>query len=117
MKKVLIETFLGIIFFLSGIAIPFVNLRGIGEESNPWILVISGFLLVIGVVLLFHAGRANTNNANEIVKQSTVEKKDSMTLLDRNNKLVSEWKKTTNTEDKLKMLALKAQVEEKEKNL
>ena len=112
MKKVIIETFLGIIFFLSGIAIPFVNFSGIGQDSNPWTLGISGLLLVIGVFILFHAGRVNTNNANGITKEPINEKKDSLSLLDRNNKLISEWKKTTTTEDRLKMLSLQANAEE-----
>jgi hypothetical protein len=117
MLKVILKTFLGLLITALGFCLTFFYLIKIDDGCTPLLLIPAVALIIGGIYLLMRAGKSDV----------TVIKKPDMPLaakdasnagleevFNKNNQLSSQWAKTVEKRDKLKMLEISGAVEEQE---
>ncbi|HSW96991.1 MAG TPA: DUF308 domain-containing protein [Candidatus Saccharimonadales bacterium] len=114
MKRVFIESILGVLFVFLGIFLLYTYFAG-ETTSNPWLLLISGFCTVIGVYCLYLGGKSDLTV--NLKKDTNSPKEQSTTpgfgnVLQKNNDLLNQWNKTMAKRDKMKMLEISGAAEE-----
>lgn len=102
---------LGFISPPTGFALLFSNLQAIGDGRNPLLFIVSLALIGFGVYLIIHASKERKE-----AKVFEVHKPDGENIIEKNNRLASDWDKTVTAESRLKMLELKAEADEKAGN-
>jgi len=110
MKKVALFTVLGLVGLIGGIVVGYLFLTSINNSPSYIFLGLSLFLLGGGVFCLFKATNSNQQKLStlpvpDIGSVGTEE------MLKRNNAITSEWNKTNDERDKLKMLEMAANAE------
>jgi hypothetical protein len=108
MKKVLLWTFLGFLLLVPGVFLAFLYLQGV-EKGASLFLLIAGILLSGGGVFMLY--KAGTQDTNKIKFADAVPSEDS-SILSKNNEMISEWNKTNEARDRLKILQASATPEE-----
>lgn len=108
MKKVLLWTFLGFLLLVPGIFLAFLYLQGVEKGSNPLLLIAGILLFGGGVFMLYRAGTQDTSK----IKFSDAVPSEDASILSKNNEMISEWNKTNDARDRLKILQASATPEE-----
>lgn len=107
MKKILLETFIGIVLCGFGIYVGYLYITGINNGSNPVLLVLSIILIGVGVFSLYKASTYDDTIIQKPTVDTTAQTPATTSkILERNNQLTSQWKKTIEQRDKLKMLQI-----------
>jgi len=115
--KILLKTFLGFLIAASGFFLGFLYLIKI-EESYSYLFLIPGIILVIvGIYILMRAGKSDATVVKKPIMPAV--SKDNLDagleeVFDKNNKLSSQWAKTVEKRDRLKLLEISGAVEEQE---
>ena len=110
MKKTAAFTLLGIIGLLGGIATGYLFLTSINTSTNYLFLGISILLFGGGIFCMFKATGAKPQVVSPLIV-SDIASDGTEAFLKRNNAITSEWSKTNNQRDKLKMLEMAANEE------
>lgn len=113
MKNVIFKTLLGFAICICGFTIAFISMSGLKDGGSPWLILLSIPLIALGVFFIFQAGRIDINKSKLEKNQPVVDSTGKESILEKNNKLVSEWIKTSEARDKLKILEIAAAAEEK----
>ena len=111
---------LGLGLTIGGIYLMYVYIISLNTESNILFLILSFALIGAGVFVLVVAGKADTmilKRASKPESDTTqvitpVKEENFASKLEENNKLMSEWKKTNETKQRLRMLEISAASEE-----
>ncbi len=108
MKKVLLQTFLGIVLSLAGIFVGYIYITGINNGISPLFLLLSMILIGVAVYFFILASRSDP-----MVKYTLQEDKNGYASqaslgnrLQKNNELTQTWAKTLDQQHKLRMLEL-----------
>ena len=113
MKKVILETLLGLILSVGGFGLIFFGLTGVLQGILAIVGMIGGVLVVVaGVFLLYKAGTKDVQKPNFTTAPvpATGERKS---ILEKNQELVDDYNKTMRARDKLKILKMSAAADEK----
>jgi len=117
----LVQTFLGLLVMISGFFSAYLYTKSLNNGASPLLLIIAVLLVVLGVRILFRASRSNAtalNVAPDKPEDDTSPKVESLAgRLEKNNAIMSEWAKTENTRNRLKMLEMSAAADEKGKKI
>lgn len=108
MKRFVVEVVIGLAFIVGSFVVAFLQLEGVLGSSIYIILAI--VLGILGVGVLFNAGRLDFGRPK--FKDLFTPSKESKEIFDKNNQMVSEWNKTADARDKLKVLEAAANAEE-----
>lgn len=111
MKKLVLGGLLGLSLLIGGVGLAYLSLEGIEFLKGPVFLGISTLLIIGGTVILFWSGRQDIFKPN--FKEVTPGKVMPESVLEKNTALVEEWNKTNQTKDKLKLLKMSAEAQEK----
>ena len=111
MLKIILMTIMGLCITLIGFYIAFFYVTGIDQGRSPWLLLLTPIFVAIGVYLLLQAGKLDDSVVAK-AKIDKSEKKVSVSILERNNKLSDEWSKTVDARDRLKLLEMSAKAKE-----
>ncbi len=113
MKKVILETILGLLLFLGGFGLIFSGLTGVMQGIFGIFGMGGGVLVVaIGVFLLYKAGTKDIQKPN-FVTSIVPENGEKKSILEKNQELVDDYNKTMRARDKLKILKMSAAADEK----
>jgi hypothetical protein len=107
MKRFIVEVVVGLILIISSFIVGFLQLEGI--LSNSLFLLVAIFLAVIGMGVLFNAGRLDFGRPK--FKDLFTPSKDTAGTFEKNKQMVAEWNKTADARDKLKVLEAAANAE------
>ncbi|HSW87654.1 MAG TPA: DUF308 domain-containing protein [Candidatus Saccharimonadales bacterium] len=115
MKRVFIESILGVLFIFLGIFLIYTYFAGVETTSNQWLLLASGFCTVIGGYCLYLGGKSDLTV--NLKKDTNLPKEHSNSqgfgnVLKKNNDLLNQWNKTIAKRDKMKMLEISGAAEE-----
>ena len=102
--KTLLKTFLGLLFCILGIVVVYLYLDGLKDGSNPLMLAAALALLGLGVFCLVRAGKSDATVMVKIKSEPLVPKEGAKNMLEKNNELLGDWKKTADARDRLKIL-------------
>lgn len=116
MLRIIFQTLAGLILLVLGCFLAYLYLQELAETNKWWLFVIGICLATGGVFFLFRAGKSDaTVVSNNKFQQVAEEKKGLETKLLKNNKLMSEWSKTEEARDRLRMLELSASADKEQK--
>ncbi len=107
MKRFVVEIVVGLLFVCASFVIGFLQIEGTLADSI--FLIVAIILAVIGVGILFNAGRLDFGRPK--FKDIFTPTKDSNSTFEKNNQMVAEWNKTADARDKLKVLEAAANAE------
>jgi hypothetical protein len=113
MKRILLQTILGIFCSFSGLFLGYIFLSGLDKGGNPLLIIPSVFLTGIGVYFLLRAGKSD-----DTVIAKLDEKDLQMPItaaagsLQKKNEMVNHWNKTMENRDRLKLLEVSASASE-----
>lgn len=110
MKKKALFTTLGLLGLLGGITIGYLFLTSINTSPNFIFLGLNLVLMSGGVLCLIKATNAKPQGESTLVVPDFASA-GTEELLKKNNAISSEWSKTNNQRDKLKMLEMAANAE------
>lgn len=102
MKKILFFTLFGIILLVAGIISIYIFFERLNQNSYPWLLFLSVAFFGGCAFFFFKATNQQTQNNNK--QEPIIEKTEKKSILERNNELINEYRNTSNTRDKLKVL-------------
>lgn len=111
MKKILTEIILGFLCILLGMYVGYIYLSGLTNGGNLLLFCLSIVFIGIGIFFLIRSGKSDdtviakpdiTTSINDDV---TVQ---SNSLLKRNSDLISQWRKTDEQKNRLKILQISA---------
>src|SRR5258708_8429932 len=108
MLKVISQTFLGILFALGGIYVLYLYIISINTGANLLFLILSLLLIGGGVFLFIKASKSESAVDSKIPLIKPSDKSDikAESLLAKNNAMFSEWNKTNDTKENLKIFQL-----------
>jgi hypothetical protein len=104
MKIVLFKTFLGLVLCIMGIVAAYIFLDGLKDGSNPLLLAAAVVFIAVGVFCLVRAGKSDATVMMKLKSEPLQKKEGAKNMLERNNELIGDWKKTADARDRLKML-------------
>ncbi len=113
MKKVILETLLGLVLSIVGFGGIFYGLTiSTGGMLNLVFIGAGFFAVCIGVFLLYKAGTKDVQKPNFSITPVLPENGEK-SILEKNQELVNDYNKTMRARDKLKILKMSATVDEK----
>ena len=101
--QVLLKTLLGLVLCFLSIFLGYLFLDGLQNGGSPLFLFAAIVLMGVGVFCLVKAGKSDATVMMKIKSEPMVQK-EGQTLLDKNNALLGDWKKTADARDRLKVL-------------
>jgi Na+/melibiose symporter-like transporter len=103
---------IGYLLIIVGLGIlSFISFFSKGGDQIVLLIGIAAIFLVVGVFFLYQAFNAVPKEKKETEDVST-DVKPHMSIIDKNNALLSEWSKTNETKDRIQLLEMSARVEE-----
>lgn len=109
MKAILLQTALGLLLSVSGIQTIYMYVEGLNNGASILLLLLAIVLIAAGVYFLMRAGKSDASVFTRIKifrKNKSVDAQSLAQTLEKNNELTSEWSKTVEKRDKLKMLEI-----------
>ncbi len=103
MKTRIFETLFGFLTTIFGFASIFIFFNNIYENS-PWLFGAGLFMVGFGVIMLFIAGRRDNHIPGFDNKKTQHLGPHTKSILERNNEMISNYHKTLETRDKLRIL-------------
>jgi hypothetical protein len=88
--------------------VAYLFLMGKGDGTVLWFICLAATFSWVGIIFLYKA----LNDSVTPQPQPSDEEKHTESILERNNAMLSDWSKTNQTRDKLKVLEMAAQVDE-----
>ena len=114
MKKVILETLLGLVLSIAGFGGIFYGLTISTGGMLNLVFIGVGFIAVcVGVFLLYKAGTKDVQKPNFSTIPVIPENSEKKSILEKNQELVDDYNKTMRARDKLKILKMSATVDEK----
>ena len=117
MIVIFIRTILGLLSAFSGASLAFAYLIGIDQNISILLLLISIPLIVVGIYLLFKAGKSDVTvvkmpdkTTSEVAENK--KKAGLAEILLKNNQTTAKWAKTVEKRDRLKMLEISSNDED-----
>jgi len=110
MTKVLLETLLGIALLIGGVFLAYFGFVGI-NDGQAWFLIPAILIIGASSYLLFRVGKSDVSvvhKAKHNLEELSADKPGLESTLEKNNAIDSEWGKTTEARNRLKMLELSA---------
>lgn len=106
MKRILFETFLGILLTFSGIYSVYFILTGLEKGISAWLLLGSIVLLAGGAYCFIHASKAEDKVLIKPLESDAnmPDASGAHGILKKNNELSADYKKISNARDRLKIL-------------
>jgi hypothetical protein len=111
MKKIILGGLLGVVLVFAGIFVFYNYLEGLKTTNNIILLIASIALFAPGIYILFKSGSTNAYGVNLDPVES--EGKKAAKLIEKNSKLAQDWKKTVEQADKLRLIGIRADQENK----
>ncbi len=112
MKNLAIFTLVGLVCGAVGIFTGYLFLKSINNGSNFIFLIISLVFVVTSIICLYLATNPRKPKETPIVDQDAVNTQTA-NMIDKNNTVLTQWNKTNETRDRLKILKI-AGVEKEE---
>lgn len=121
MLKVIAQTFLGLLILFTGLYIMYFYVTGIDEGSSILLLLLSLPVIGGGIFVLLRAGKSDAsvvkkmdkNIPSILDKEFAVEDSGLENTIKKNNELTQEWSKTNEARNRLRMLELSSEAQEK----
>jgi hypothetical protein len=98
----------------AGIFVFYLFLKSINDKANIIFLILSLVLIIASIVLIIFSTRQKKAKSSD---NSNNEFADAAERLAKNNNILSEWGKTNETRDRLKLLKISGAAEEEAKKL
>jgi hypothetical protein len=111
MLKVILKTLLGLLVTGFGFFLAYFYITEAEKGLNALIIIPSIILICVGVYLLIRAGKSDATVIQKAKLQEDAVKRDKAGLeamLKKNNDLSSQWSKTVDKRDRLKLLEISA---------
>ena len=110
MSKVILQSFLGILFSFAGVYLLYLYILSIDSGGSLLFLILSLLLIAAGVFFFIRAGKIENIYTANVPKGvlASENKADAAKRLAKNNELLGDWKKTNETKDRLRMLEISA---------
>jgi hypothetical protein len=123
MLKVILNSFLGILITVAGFFLAYLYLQSLKNSGQPLYLLLAFPLIIIGLILLIRASRADESLVISTYQETKSADPDSPSpvknsnIMEKNNRLLNDWIKESEKRDKMKILEIAAAAEEdNEKN-
>lgn len=97
---------LGILLVIAGVASFYFYLNGLKISNNLILLVLAIVTFVPGIFVLYRSGKIDVYKPNIVPIEELGNSKKNGQLIEKNSKLASEWKQTTEQADKLRLLSI-----------
>jgi len=108
MYIIVLDTLLGLGGGIGGAAFAVLYFQSLQNGNNIFFLIIAIALIVIGIKLLFRVTKKIENMSKIPDPLASLNKQPHQNLVDKNNQIITDWKKTAENEARLKMLQMKA---------
>ncbi len=103
MKKILLGSLIGLLLLGGGFVCVYLGMQGVASGGAP-ILLLAGLLsFCVGLGVLYKVGRIDAFKS-KFAETPAVATPTGESVLEKHNKIISEWNETNNKRDKLKML-------------
>ncbi len=115
MIQIVLKTFLGLILTVGGLYLAYLFIKSLDTGGTPLLLLPSLLCIVVGMVFLSKAGSSNASVIKNIQGEipSQADTKDTFTrVLQRNNEIQTQWERTAQLKDKLKVSQIAAEATE-----
>lgn len=112
MLKIIAKTFLGLILSGTGFFLAFYYLIEMENGMTFLILIPAIVLIIVGAYLLLRAGKSDATVTKKLNIVNKVSKDGLVNVLNKNSELTSEWAKTVEKRDRLKLLQISSAEEE-----
>lgn len=108
MKKIILETLLGLILAAGGIGLIFFGITSLSDTPAIIAIGIGALLVCVSVYLLYRAGTTDVHKPDFVTDVFHPKAEQEPGVLQKNSRLVSEYYKTVEARDKLKLLKMSA---------
>ena len=112
MFVIVLDTLLGLGGGIGGAAFAVLYFQSLQNGNNLFFLVLAIVLIIVGIKLLFGVTKKIENMSRIPDPLANINKQPHQNLVDKNNQIITDWKKTNENEARLKMLQLKAESED-----
>lgn len=114
MRKTVITLLLGSFFTLIGTAITIAYSFGLLPSSFFWLMLLAFPIIAVGIFFLSKVGASMyTMASGQIIStEDTNQQSASGNVLNKNNLILNQWKKTVDMKDRLKVVEVAAAAEE-----
>jgi hypothetical protein len=112
--KIILKTFLGLVVVALGFCLAFFYLIKIDDGWTILLLIPALVLIILGGYLLMRAGKSDATVIKKPIPLSSkdISREGLEDVFDKNNQLSSQWAKTVEKRDKLKLLQISSAAEE-----
>jgi hypothetical protein len=111
MRKILLGSFIGLILLGGGFVSVYLGMQGVSAGGPPILLIIGLVSFCAGLGVLYKAGRIDAFKS-KFAETPAAPGPKGESVLEKHNKIISEWNETNNKRDKLKMLEAAGAAEE-----
>jgi membrane-anchored glycerophosphoryl diester phosphodiesterase (GDPDase) len=110
MRFILIQTAIGLILSLSGVQTIYIFITGLDKGTSILLLILALVLIGVGFFFLMKAGKSDASVFKRLknIKKLKMDDTAMAEALEKNNEITSDWTKTVEKRDKLKMLEVSA---------
>lgn len=116
-------TLLGFLSFFGSVTFGYFYLQNLGGSStHSWLFALaSGVCLIVSAVSMLLAGRSKDIYSPTMPKEPVTENDPSITTIglqnaiEKNNEIVTQWRKTNHMKDKMTMVKISANAQQKPK--
>lgn len=109
MKKMLAQLLGGLLLLAGGLYIGYLYMVSLNNGGNIPFLIVS--ILLIGISIFFLIKASNSDNtviAKPRITDAAPVQADSSNILLKNSQLINDWRKTNDTQNRLKVLQMSA---------
>lgn len=112
MKKLAILTFSGLACGAIGIFIGYLFLKSINSGANIIFLILSLIFLIISIICLYLVTNPRKSKVTPIADPEKINAQTA-SIIEQNNSVMTQWSKTIETRDRLKILKIAGAQDEK----
>ncbi len=114
MQKIIFKLLAGSLLTLSGTAITIIYSLGLLPTSFFWLMLLAFPVIALGIFFLSKVGASMyTMASGQIISpEETTQQAKSENVLNKNNSILNQWKKTVDMKDRLKVVEVAAEEEE-----
>jgi hypothetical protein len=104
MGKVFLGSLGGVVLMLSGIFIMYLYVQSLDNKPNIFVLIASQVIIAGGIFCLYKFGKSDAMFIKKPKELPKPETEEEVSVIDKNNSMINDFKKTTETRDRLKLL-------------
>ena len=106
MIRLIGQIFLGILLLFAGIYVGYLYLKSLDSGNNVLLLIVTLVCMTVGIFSLYKAAKNEEKIISPVVDIPKPSSSELEERLEKNNTITSEWSKTQEQRDRLKLLEL-----------